>query len=152
MAQAVHVTSVGVTANNHGYPWKAVCSCGWASRGYVAAHAAQAMADDHDEQVVIAALADEASAGVGDGRYLVGVQDENSNTLVEAASEDDLDLAQELMGDLLGDADIVPVGTASAAEAAALVDADGQIVNALWVRHTDSTIRSLVVIIDRQVS
>lgn len=30
------------------YPWRASCACGWASRGYVAEHAARLMAEDHE--------------------------------------------------------------------------------------------------------
>jgi hypothetical protein len=32
---------------DHGYPHRAVCTCGWKSWGYVRTHAAQIMADDH---------------------------------------------------------------------------------------------------------
>lgn len=150
---AEHTTSIATAvADNHGYPYRAICTCGWASRGYAASHAALTMADDHHEQVVLAKLSNAKKADTDAGRYLVAVQDEDSTELVEAASEDDLDLAQELLGDLLGDCDVTPLGTASATEAAALVDADGKIVNALWVRNADSAVRSLVVIIDRQVS
>lgn len=31
------------------YPYRAVCTCSWTSRGYVRNHAAQTMADDHLE-------------------------------------------------------------------------------------------------------
>ncbi|AVO25696.1 hypothetical protein SEA_MCGUIRE_91 [Mycobacterium phage McGuire] len=44
---AVHETEVVWTPNNHGYPYLAKCSCGWASRRYAAEHAAKGMADDH---------------------------------------------------------------------------------------------------------
>jgi hypothetical protein len=44
---AGHEVTVGWVANNHGYPYKARCSCGWASPGYVATHAAEGMADWH---------------------------------------------------------------------------------------------------------
>jgi hypothetical protein len=40
-------TVVIVRGSNHGYPFRAECGCGWQSRGYAAAHAAQIMADDH---------------------------------------------------------------------------------------------------------
>ena len=33
---------------NHGYPWRAVCPCGWASRGYAARHAADTMGAEHE--------------------------------------------------------------------------------------------------------
>jgi hypothetical protein len=41
--------SIRVTTarNNHGYPWTAVCPCGWQSRGYVSRHAAELMSADH---------------------------------------------------------------------------------------------------------
>ena len=41
-----HATAVR-TDGGHGYPYRAHCSCGWRSRGYVAAHAAHGMADAH---------------------------------------------------------------------------------------------------------
>ena len=41
-----HATAVR-TDGGHGYPYRAHCSCGWQSRGYVAAHAAHGMADAH---------------------------------------------------------------------------------------------------------
>ena len=34
---------------SHGYPWRAECWCGYVSRGYVAEHAAQSMADNHNK-------------------------------------------------------------------------------------------------------
>lgn len=37
--------------NNHGYPYRASCQCGWQSLGYVAQHAAHNMADDHRKTV-----------------------------------------------------------------------------------------------------
>jgi hypothetical protein len=43
----MHNAAVTWTTNNHGYPYKAFCECGWQSRGYVAVHAAQSMADGH---------------------------------------------------------------------------------------------------------
>jgi hypothetical protein len=43
-----HAVTVGATAGlNHGYPYRAVCSCGWRSNTYAAEHAAQTMGDDH---------------------------------------------------------------------------------------------------------
>ena len=42
-----HVTRVTTSRNDHGYPFNAVCSCGYTSWGYVRAHAAEIMADDH---------------------------------------------------------------------------------------------------------
>lgn len=42
-----HVVTVGWVPNNHGYPYRATCSCGWQSRTYAATHAAQIMADEH---------------------------------------------------------------------------------------------------------
>lgn len=45
-----HITTLVRVANNHGYPHRAQCSCGWSSRGYVAPFAAQIMADDHVEK------------------------------------------------------------------------------------------------------
>lgn len=39
--------TVGWVANNHGYPYRATCSCGWESPTYVATHAARGMADWH---------------------------------------------------------------------------------------------------------
>jgi hypothetical protein len=43
-----HTTEIiKVSDGNHGYPFVARCSCGWNSWGYVRAHAAQIMADDH---------------------------------------------------------------------------------------------------------
>lgn len=42
-----HAIKVVFDRSRGGYPYRAVCPCGWMSRGYVAAHAAQTMADDH---------------------------------------------------------------------------------------------------------
>ena len=39
---------------SHGYPWRAVCWCGYVSQGYVAEHAAQGMADYHNKPVLTA--------------------------------------------------------------------------------------------------
>ncbi|ACE79926.1 hypothetical protein SEA_PARI_90 [Mycobacterium phage Pari] len=45
---ATHDVEVVWTPNNHGYPYLAKCSCGWAaSRRYAAEHAAKDAADDH---------------------------------------------------------------------------------------------------------
>jgi len=33
--------------NNHGYPYRASCTCGWFSNTYAARHAAADMAYDH---------------------------------------------------------------------------------------------------------
>ena len=41
--------SVAVTFTGGRYPFRPTCSCGWTTWGYVAAHAAQDMADDHEE-------------------------------------------------------------------------------------------------------
>lgn len=46
-AIATHVTRVTTSRNDHGYPFNAVCSCGYTSWGYVRAHAAQTMAEHH---------------------------------------------------------------------------------------------------------
>lgn len=46
-----HDIEAGWTPNNHGYPYKARCSCGWSSRGYAAKHAAEDMATWHRDQV-----------------------------------------------------------------------------------------------------
>lgn len=43
-----HSAEVVAIGLNHGYPFRAVCPCGWQSRGYAAEHAAQVMADDHN--------------------------------------------------------------------------------------------------------
>jgi hypothetical protein len=40
-------TSIVWVRNNHGYPYRAVCTCGWHSPTYCAEHAAQGMADWH---------------------------------------------------------------------------------------------------------
>lgn len=37
---------------NHGYPYRAVCSCGWKSAPYVSESAALCMADWHEDQVL----------------------------------------------------------------------------------------------------
>ena len=37
----------------HGYPYRAHCSCGWQSWGYVAAHAAHDMADAHVTEIAV---------------------------------------------------------------------------------------------------
>lgn len=52
-ATAGHIVTIETrTTGQHGYPHRATClTCGWVSRGYVARHAAQAMADDHHDQV-----------------------------------------------------------------------------------------------------
>lgn len=42
-----HVVGVVRVYNNHGYPFRAACACGWQSNTYAATHAAQIMADDH---------------------------------------------------------------------------------------------------------
>jgi hypothetical protein len=47
VADAGHVTTIATVRNNHGYPYRATCSCGWQSNTYAATHAAQTMADDH---------------------------------------------------------------------------------------------------------
>jgi len=41
--------SVAVTFTGGRYPFRPTCSCGWATWGYVSAHAAQDVADDHKE-------------------------------------------------------------------------------------------------------
>lgn len=48
---ARHTTTVDWTPNNHGFPYRATCTCGWASRGYVHMHAAESMAEDHTSTV-----------------------------------------------------------------------------------------------------
>jgi len=40
--------TVFVRGANHGYPWRSVCPCGWASRGYAARHAADTMGAEHE--------------------------------------------------------------------------------------------------------
>lgn len=45
-ATTTHNVEVGLLGSAR-YPYRAVCSCGWESPTYVAAHAAQGMADDH---------------------------------------------------------------------------------------------------------
>lgn len=49
-----HVVTVETRhRGNHGFPYYATCrTCGWTSRGYVARHAAQDMADFHVQDVV----------------------------------------------------------------------------------------------------
>jgi hypothetical protein len=42
-----HHVAVALTGGRYGYV--PTCSCGWTTRGYVAEHAAQTMADDHEE-------------------------------------------------------------------------------------------------------
>ena len=42
--------SVAVTFTGGRYGYVPTCSCGWVTRGYVAEHAAQAVADDHEER------------------------------------------------------------------------------------------------------
>ncbi|QBP29700.1 hypothetical protein SEA_TYPHA_45 [Mycobacterium phage Typha] len=42
-----HVVTVETVADNHGYPYRAKCACGWESNTYASQHAAQAMGDDH---------------------------------------------------------------------------------------------------------
>lgn len=46
-----HNVTTAFGRNNHGYPYHAVCSCGYVSRGYVAEHAAKMMADYHMGEV-----------------------------------------------------------------------------------------------------
>jgi len=41
--------AVAVTLTGGRYPFRPTCSCGWVTRGYVAEHAARAVADDHEE-------------------------------------------------------------------------------------------------------
>lgn len=42
-----HVAMVNWHGDNHGYPYRATCVCGWQSRPYVSREAARAMGDDH---------------------------------------------------------------------------------------------------------
>lgn len=42
-----HRVAVTFTGGRYGYA--PTCSCGWVTRGYVAEHAARAVADDHKE-------------------------------------------------------------------------------------------------------
>lgn len=66
---AQHVTSVAYQPKGaHGYPYRAHCSCGWASVGYAADHAAQGRADDHaaDLAISLAVSVDEAIAAAAD--------------------------------------------------------------------------------------
>jgi hypothetical protein len=46
-----HEILTGWTPNNHGYPYRASCSCGWQSLGYVTDFAAEIMADEHRKEV-----------------------------------------------------------------------------------------------------
>jgi hypothetical protein len=46
-AIATHVVHVAKARNDHGYPYTAVCACGYTSWGYVRAHAAEIMAEHH---------------------------------------------------------------------------------------------------------
>lgn len=46
-----HAVTVGWVVNNHGYPYRATCECGWQSNTYAVDHAAQGMADAHMEKV-----------------------------------------------------------------------------------------------------
>lgn len=50
---SVHATEVRANGG-HGYPYRAHCSCGWQSWGYVAAHAAHDMADAHVTEIAVA--------------------------------------------------------------------------------------------------
>lgn len=43
-----HNVTVGWVPNNHGYPYRATCECGWKSNTYAATHAAQSMGTDHE--------------------------------------------------------------------------------------------------------
>lgn len=47
----LHTVTITDT-DRHGYPFRAVCECGWESRPYAARHAAQSMADAHLEETV----------------------------------------------------------------------------------------------------
>jgi hypothetical protein len=47
MAASAHSATVVLRGGR--YPFLPTCSCGWVTRGYVAEHAAQLMADDHEE-------------------------------------------------------------------------------------------------------
>lgn len=42
-----HGTKIEYVSYHGGYPFRAVCDCGWKSKCYAATHAAQIMADDH---------------------------------------------------------------------------------------------------------
>lgn len=44
-----HTITVAWEADNHGYPYRATCSCGWQSMPYARTHAAQMMADIHTD-------------------------------------------------------------------------------------------------------
>ena len=45
----MHTITVTTVANNHGYPYRAVCECGWQSPTYCASHAAETMGAAHKE-------------------------------------------------------------------------------------------------------
>lgn len=47
-----HEIEVVWIPNNHGYPYRARCSCAWESTTYVARHAAQMMGDRHLSNVI----------------------------------------------------------------------------------------------------
>lgn len=43
--------STHITVHMGRYPYRAACECGWrGARGYIAAHAAQYDADDHEKE------------------------------------------------------------------------------------------------------
>jgi len=42
-----HGTEIEYRSYHNGYPFRATCWCGWKSKHYAAAHAAQIMADEH---------------------------------------------------------------------------------------------------------
>jgi hypothetical protein len=42
-----HAVSVEWFPNNHGYPHRAECSCGWVSRGFVKYESAGLMGNEH---------------------------------------------------------------------------------------------------------
>jgi hypothetical protein len=42
-----HTVTVAWMPNNHGYPFRATCTCGWHSNTYASRHAADMMATTH---------------------------------------------------------------------------------------------------------
>ena len=51
LAERHDVSVVTDRVADHGYPHRAVCTCGWKSWGYVRTHAAETMADHHRTEV-----------------------------------------------------------------------------------------------------
>lgn len=58
-----HETAVEISPGR--YPYRPTCTCGWQTRGYVASHAAQHMADAHQQEASTAIYPNGPKTGEG---------------------------------------------------------------------------------------